>query len=87
MPGGERCHATGRLINDKFATLIRERAARLEQHNSGWIVEPGAQRIGNALGNLRVARNPNDAPIGGECGTELRLCRMGHMNERCVALC
>ena len=52
MPGSERCHATGRLINDKFATLIRKRAARLEQHNSGWIVEPGAQGIGNTFGDL-----------------------------------
>ena len=33
MPRGERCHTAGRLINDKFATLIWERAARLEQDN------------------------------------------------------
>jgi len=87
MPGGERCHATGGLINNEFTALIRKCAARLEQHNSGWIVEPGSQRISNAFGNLGVARNPNDAPISGDCRTELRLCGMGHMNERCVALC
>ena len=86
MPCGECCYATGRLVNDKFAALIRKCAARLEQHNSGWIVEPGAQRIGNTFGDLGVARHPDDAPISGECGTELCLRRMGNMNERCVAL-
>ena len=50
------------------------------------VVEPGAQRIGNTFGDLRVASNPDDAPISGECGAELCLRRMGNMNERCVAL-
>ena len=86
MPCGECCHSTGRLIDDKFATLIRKRAARLEEYDGGWIVEPGAQRIGNTFGDLRVASNPDDAPISGECGAELCLRRMGNMNERCVAL-
>ena len=86
MPCGECCYATGRLINNKFAALIRERAARLEQDNMRRVVEPGAQRIGNTFGDLRVASNPDDAPISGECGTELCLRRMGNMNERCVAL-
>ena len=86
MPCGERCDTSGRLINDEFAALIRKCAARLEQDNMRRVVEPGAQRIGNALRDLWVARHPDDAPIGGERGTELRLCSMGDMNERGVAL-
>lgn len=86
MPCGECCHSTGRLINNQFATLIRERAARLEEDNMRRVVEPGAQCIGNTFGDLGVASNPDDAPVSGECGAELRLRCMGNMNERCVAL-
>ena len=86
VPCGERCDTSGRLINDEFAALIRERTARLEQNNMRRVVEPGAQCIGNSFGDLGVARHPDDAPIGGERCAELRLCSMWNMNERGVAL-
>ena len=86
MPCGERCDTASRLINDKFTAFVRQRTARLKQHDVRGVVEPGAQCIGNALGDLGVARHPHDAPISGERSTELRLCRMGNMNERCVTL-
>ena len=86
MPCGERCDTTGRLVDDEFAALVGERTARLEQYDRGWIVEPGAQCIGNAFGNLGVASHPNNAPISGERCAELRLGRMGNMDERRVAL-
>ena len=86
MPCRERCDTTGRLVDDEFATLIGECAARLKQNDRCWIVEPGAQRIGNAFSDLGVARHPHDTSISGECCAELRLCRMGNMDERRVAL-
>ena len=86
MPCGERCDAASRLVDDEFAALVGERTARFEQYDGCWIVEPGAQCIGNAFSDLGVARHPHDASISGECCAELRLRGMGNMDERCVAL-
>ena len=66
LPRGQGRDPGGRLVGDQLAALVGQRGPRLEHGDRLRVAEPGAEFLGDAIGDLRIAGDPEEAlAIGG----------------------
>jgi hypothetical protein len=72
-PGGQRRNARRRLIGDQLAPLVGERCPRVEHRDRGGSAEPGLQLLGDAIADLGVPGDPDDALVERQSGRQIGL--------------
>ncbi len=82
--GGVAGHNGLRDVADQLGTLIGERGARLQGHDGGRVAQPCTELLGDAIGDLRVARDPQQALAGGTSESRGKEClrAVGHRGVR-----
>ena len=68
LPRGQRRDPGGRLVGDQLAAFVGERGPRLEDGDRIRVAQPGAKLLGHAVGDLRVAGDPDEALADGPLG-------------------
>ena len=80
-PGGERGHPGRGLVGDQLAAFVGQRRPRLQGDDGSRIAEPRPELLGDAVADLGIARDPDQALAGGSLGQRRREVALGAVRD------
>ena len=82
LPRGEGGDPGGRLVGDQLAAFVGQRGPRLQDGDGLRVAEPGAEFLRDAIGDLRVAGDPDEALAIGRLGEGRGEVGLGAVRDR-----